>query len=155
MLLRMGCGKSLQVIALIWTLLKDGPKRVPIISKVKIYRTALTAAHCALLFGSDQACVVCPSTLVSHWADEFKKWLGTQRIQTCTLQADGEDGQTQTKENGQRMNTTERQAATVERWTRSKVTPVLIASYEMVCGALSLVISSSCLVLVLSVSKAL
>ncbi len=76
--------------------------------------------------------MVCPSTLVSHWADEFKKWLGTQRVQTCTLSADGDEGKAHTKSNGGRMSNAERQTATVEEWTRSKVTPVLIASYEMV-----------------------
>ncbi|KAL7641097.1 UNVERIFIED_CONTAM: hypothetical protein RMT77_008234 [Armadillidium vulgare] len=50
----MGLGKTLQCITLMWTLLKQGPDCVPIISKCVI---------------------VCPSSLVKNWDNEINKWL--------------------------------------------------------------------------------
>jgi DNA repair and recombination protein RAD54B len=61
----MGLGKTLQCIALTWTLLKQaGPRGGPAIKK---------------------ACVVCPSSLVSNWEKEFRKWLGRERIRTLAV----------------------------------------------------------------------
>ena len=50
----MGLGKTLQVITLLWTLLKQGPRGRPEIEK---------------------CVVVCPSSLVHNWGREVKKWL--------------------------------------------------------------------------------
>ncbi len=95
----MGLGKSLQIISLLWTLLKDGPKGSPVVHK---------------------ACIVCPMVLITHWADEFRKWLGTHRLQTISVDASlGADGQ----------------QASIERFCRSNVAPVLIIGYEMVRDA--------------------
>lgn len=57
----MGLGKSLQTIALLWTLLKQNPiyEERPVIKK---------------------ALIVCPVTLVNNWRQEFRKWLGNERI---------------------------------------------------------------------------
>ena len=56
---QMGLGKTLQVIALTWTLLRQGPSGRPSIGKVL---------------------VVCPSSLTENWADEYRKWLGDERL---------------------------------------------------------------------------
>ncbi len=51
----MGLGKSLQTIALLETLLKQGPQGVPIVKK---------------------ALVVAPSSLLDNWRAEIRKWVG-------------------------------------------------------------------------------
>ena len=57
----MGLGKSLQVIALLWTLIKQNPVfgDPPVVQK---------------------AIIVCPATLCVNWRKEFRKWLGAERI---------------------------------------------------------------------------
>lgn len=59
----MGMGKTLQTIALLWTLLKQNPiydiGSKPVVAK---------------------ALIVCPVTLMDTWRKEFLKWLGTERI---------------------------------------------------------------------------
>jgi DNA repair and recombination protein RAD54B len=57
----MGLGKTLQTIALIWTLLKQNPiyNDPPVIKK---------------------ALIVCPVTLIQNWRNEFRKWLGNERV---------------------------------------------------------------------------
>ncbi|KAJ5991833.1 DNA repair and recombination protein [Penicillium sp. IBT 35674x] len=57
----MGMGKTLQTIALLWTLLKQNPiyGAPPVIKK---------------------ALIVCPVTLINNWRKEFRKWLGNERI---------------------------------------------------------------------------
>jgi DNA repair and recombination protein RAD54B len=57
----MGLGKTLQTIALLWTLLKQNPisNAEPVIKK---------------------ALIVCPVTLINNWKNEFRKWLGNERI---------------------------------------------------------------------------
>ena len=57
----MGLGKTLQTIALIWTLLKQNPisEDPPVIKK---------------------ALIVCPASVVRNWRNEFRKWLGNERI---------------------------------------------------------------------------
>ncbi|GAA5872054.1 hypothetical protein JCM3774_006594 [Rhodotorula dairenensis] len=58
----MGLGKTIQSIALVWTLLKQNPYQ----------------------FGSHgtirRAMIVCPVTLIKNWSQEFKKWLGKDRV---------------------------------------------------------------------------
>lgn len=53
----MGLGKTLQCITLIWTLLRQSPDCKPTINK---------------------AIIVCPSSLVKNWYNEFGKWLGSR-----------------------------------------------------------------------------
>jgi DNA repair and recombination protein RAD54B len=60
----MGLGKTLQCISLMWTLLQQGPHG-PHIKKVL---------------------VVCPATLVQSWSREIRKWLGNERLTSCTIQ---------------------------------------------------------------------
>jgi hypothetical protein len=60
----MGLGKSLQALALIHTLLKQGPRGVPLIRK---------------------AVIVCPASLVDNWAAECHKWLGPSRLKPTLL----------------------------------------------------------------------
>lgn len=61
----MGLGKTLQTIALLWTLLKQNPvcqgphDPPPVIKK---------------------ALIVCPVTLINNWRQEFRKWLGFDRL---------------------------------------------------------------------------
>ncbi|EME85402.1 uncharacterized protein MYCFIDRAFT_213848 [Pseudocercospora fijiensis CIRAD86] len=57
----MGLGKTLQTIALLWTLLKQNPvfEDAPVIKK---------------------ALIVCPVSLIKNWRNEFRKWLGSERI---------------------------------------------------------------------------
>ena len=56
----MGLGKTLQSIAVIWTLLKQGPT-----GGKPVIRRAL---------------ILAPSSLVKNWQNEFEKWLGRERI---------------------------------------------------------------------------
>jgi len=61
----MGLGKTLMTISLIWTLIKQNPvKRGPTITNVLI---------------------VCPVTLINNWVNEFKKWLGPNKVGILTL----------------------------------------------------------------------
>lgn len=60
----MGLGKSLQALALIHTLLKQGPRGVPLIRK---------------------AVIVCPASLVDNWAAECHRWLGPARLKPTLL----------------------------------------------------------------------
>ncbi|KAI0638193.1 P-loop containing nucleoside triphosphate hydrolase protein [Trametes polyzona] len=57
----MGMGKTLQTIALVWTLLKQNPYAGagPVVGKVLI---------------------VCPVSLINNWKNEFHKWLGKDRV---------------------------------------------------------------------------
>ncbi|KAK9822627.1 hypothetical protein WJX81_000343 [Elliptochloris bilobata] len=60
----MGLGKTLQVIALLWTLLRQGPAGRPAIRR---------------------AIVATPSSLTGNWAAEVRKWLGDQRLRAMVL----------------------------------------------------------------------
>ena len=70
----MGLGKTLQVIALVWTLLKQSPfkRGCPTCRRVVI-------------------CV--PASLVGNWAAEFKKWLGPERIDPKVVEGGDKDAQ--------------------------------------------------------------
>ncbi len=50
----MGLGKTIQAIALAWTLLRQGPTGLPVCQK---------------------AVILCPSSLVGNWVKEINKWL--------------------------------------------------------------------------------
>ncbi len=85
----MGLGKTLQTITLIWTLLKQNPfNSTPIASKFLI---------------------LAPATLLKNWENEFKKWLGPERIKTFIF----------TEKN-------------IHEFSMSKIYPILICSYEKV-----------------------
>ncbi|KUJ21111.1 uncharacterized protein LY89DRAFT_609528 [Mollisia scopiformis] len=58
----MGLGKTLQTIALLWTLLKQNP---------------IAGSNDGVI---KKALVVCPVTLIRNWSDEFKRWLGKERL---------------------------------------------------------------------------
>ena len=63
----MGLGKTLQAITLTYTLLRQYP------------------------FGQDplkRVVVVCPTSLIGNWADEFRKWLG-KRVRVAACDKDG------------------------------------------------------------------
>ncbi|TPX58427.1 hypothetical protein PhCBS80983_g03112 [Powellomyces hirtus] len=64
----MGLGKSVQTIALLWTLLKQSP-----------YHQSPPPVKRAL--------IICPASLVDNWKNEFKKWLGDERIQGHRLKS--------------------------------------------------------------------
>ena len=61
-----GTGKTLQVVALLWTLLKQGPR----------------AGHPA----ARKAVVACPASLVGNWGAEFRKWLGGTRLEPLLVE---------------------------------------------------------------------
>lgn len=85
----MGLGKTLQCITLIWTLYKQGPYGgKPVAKKILI---------------------VTPGSLVKNWYQEFKKWLGFERIQVYAVSSDKK----------------------VEDFMKTSIYPVLIISYEM------------------------
>lgn len=85
----MGLGKTLQCIALLWTLYKQGPYGgKPILHRILI---------------------VTPSSLVKNWFQEFKKWLGLERISVFAVEADKR----------------------VDEYLLRPKCPVLIISYEM------------------------
>lgn len=61
----MGLGKTLQCIALVWTLLRQGPYGGRPVAR--------------------RALIVTPGSLVKNWAAEFNKWLGKERITVFTV----------------------------------------------------------------------
>ncbi|KAI0685161.1 DNA repair protein SNF2 family [Cytidiella melzeri] len=69
----MGLGKTLQCIALLWTLLKQSPRAgKPTIEK----------------------CIIaCPSSLVQNWANELVKWLGKDAIAVLAVDGKGTKAQ--------------------------------------------------------------
>lgn len=92
----MGLGKTLQCITLVWTLLRQSPDCKPTIIK---------------------AIIVCPSSLVKNWYNEFGKWLGS-RVNCMAIANESKDKTTE-------MLTT----FMVNRSSRCGA-PVLIISYE-------------------------
>lgn len=64
-----GLGKTLQTIALIWTLLRQGPEGAPAARK---------------------AVIAAPATLTNNWAAEIKKWLGPERMRAMVLPSQGD-----------------------------------------------------------------
>jgi DNA repair and recombination protein RAD54B len=64
----MGLGKTLQSIALLFTLLGASP-------------TKAKGGECS------KAIVVCPATLLNNWNREFTKWLGSHRCKPVVLTA--------------------------------------------------------------------
>lgn len=89
-------GKTLQCITLVWTLLRQSPNCCPAINK---------------------AIIVCPSSLVKNWYNEFGKWLGS-RV-TCLAIANESKDKTIELLNNYMANRSARCGA-----------PVLIISYE-------------------------
>ncbi|KAI3404330.2 RDH54 [Candida oxycetoniae] len=63
----MGLGKTLMAVTTIWTLLKQNP--YPNQKKTTV----------------DKVLIVCPVTLISNWKHEFKKWLGSNKLNILTL----------------------------------------------------------------------
>lgn len=61
----MGLGKTLQSVALCWTLLRQGAYGGRPVAK--------------------RVLVVTPGSLVQNWATEFNKWLGRERISVFTV----------------------------------------------------------------------
>ena len=61
----MGLGKTLQSVALAWTLLRQGPYGGKPVAKLVL--------------------VVAPGSLVQNWGAEFNKWLGRERISVYTV----------------------------------------------------------------------
>lgn len=92
----MGLGKTLQCITLLWTLLRQSPECKPAINK---------------------AIVVCPSSLVKNWYNEFGKWLG-HRVNALSI-----DG-------GSKEETTKSLEQFIASQSQRTGTPVLIISYE-------------------------
>ena len=66
----MGLGKSLQSLALIYTMLHQGPRGTPT---------------------AKRALLVCPASLVGAWGAECAKWLGGVRAQTALAEGGGTD----------------------------------------------------------------
>ncbi|XP_063696815.1 DNA repair and recombination protein RAD54-like [Culicoides brevitarsis] len=91
----MGLGKTLQCITLVWTLLRQSPNCRPEIVK---------------------AIIVCPSSLVKNWYNEFGKWLGAR---VNCLAIDGNSKEQTTKSLEQFMANQGRSCS-----------PILIISYE-------------------------
>lgn len=100
----MGLGKTLQCIALMWTLLKQGPQGKSMI---------------------DKCIIVCPSSLVSNWANELTKWLGAGTVSSLAI--DGKKSSITSMGN-------DSVAQAINQWAKAKgrniVNPVLIISYE-------------------------
>ena len=92
----MGLGKTLQCITLLWTLLRQSPECKPCINK---------------------AIIVCPSSLVKNWYNEFGKWLGN-RINALAL------------DNNSKEETTKILNQYMASQSQRTGTPVLILSYE-------------------------
>ena len=116
----MGLGKTLQCIALLWTLLKQSPQ-----GSVK---------------GTIQkAVIVCPSSLVRNWANEFDKWLGKGALTPLAVDGNIGGGKGGAKANVGSMSSASGAnngpvAAAIRQWAqatgRQIVRPALIISYE-------------------------
>ena len=65
----MGLGKTLQVVSLVWTLLKQSKTGLPAIKN---------------------AAIVTPASLVKNWEKEFIKWLGN-RVPTLAIESGSKD----------------------------------------------------------------
>ena len=65
----MGLGKTLQIVTLVWTLLRQSPQACPAIKN---------------------AVIVTPSSLVKNWAKEFIKWL-ENRVPTIAIEGGGKE----------------------------------------------------------------
>ncbi|KAK9468251.1 P-loop containing nucleoside triphosphate hydrolase protein [Lipomyces arxii] len=96
----MGLGKTLQCIALLWTLLRQSPNA----GKSTI----------------EKCIIVCPSSLVKNWANEFVKWLGKDALTPFAV-----DGKASKSELTRQL----RQWA-ISEGKIAAVRPVLIVSYE-------------------------
>lgn len=116
----MGLGKTLQCIALLWTLLKQSPQG----------SAKTTIQKCV---------IVCPSSLVRNWANEFDKWLGKGTLTPLAVDGTGMGGKGGAKLNTGSMSTASGAnngpvAAAIRQWAqasgRAIVRPVLIISYE-------------------------
>jgi DNA repair and recombination protein RAD54 and RAD54-like protein len=92
----MGLGKTLQCITLVWTLLRQSPDCKPAIIK---------------------AIIVCPSSLVKNWYNEFSKWLGS-RVNPMAIANESKD------------KTTELLTTFMANQSSRCGSPVLIISYE-------------------------
>lgn len=92
----MGLGKTLQCITLLWTLLRQSPECKAAINK---------------------AIIVCPSSLVKNWYNEFGKWLGN-RVNCFAM------------ENGSKDETTKSLESYMASQSQRTGAPVLIISYE-------------------------
>jgi DNA repair and recombination protein RAD54B len=99
----MGMGKTLQVIALLWTLLKQSPVGGGITSPI-----------------ADKVVIITPASLVQNWGLEIKKWLGTTRLEPLLVESGG------TEASGQDAK------SLFTDWARSKQQRwrVLITSFE-------------------------
>ena len=99
----MGLGKTLQCISLLWSLLRQSPKP--------------SATRRGTI---EKALVICPSSLVNNWANEFDKWLGKGAVNTLAI-------------DGKSVKSSEL-SAKLKEWGRAegrRVThPVLVISYE-------------------------
>ena len=67
----MGLGKTLQIISLVWTLLKQKPYAT--IVEVKSRGNSTSGLMSKIL-------IVTPVTLIANWKKEFQKWLGNERV---------------------------------------------------------------------------
>lgn len=92
----MGLGKTLQCITLLWTLLRQSPECKPNIIK---------------------AIIVCPSSLVKNWYNEFGKWLG-HRVNVLAI------------ENAAKEDTTKALEQFMASQSVRTGCPVLVISYE-------------------------
>lgn len=92
----MGLGKTLQCITLLWTMLRQSPDCKPEIIK---------------------AIIVCPSSLVKNWYNEFGKWLGS-RVNAMAIANESKD------------KTTEMLTTFMANRSARCGAPVLIISYE-------------------------
>lgn len=92
----MGLGKTLQCITLVWTMLRQSPDCKPAIIK---------------------AIIVCPSSLVKNWYNEFFKWLGC-RVNCLAIA------------NESKEKTTEQLTTFMANQNSRCGAPVLIISYE-------------------------
>lgn len=93
------CRKTLQVITLIWTLLRQGPsgkaavKRAIVVTPCSLTQVSISQrltlkqmSSMACAWESEQHLGLC----LQNWADEIKKWLGNERLKALVLQSGAE-----------------------------------------------------------------
>ena len=90
----MGLGKSLQTVTLVWTMMRQSP-----VSGTQLARKIL---------------LVSPSSLLKNWQNEFRKWLGSERI-TIHIADTGDK---------------------VAQFRSYSAAPILLVSYEMMVRTL-------------------
>lgn len=75
----MGLGKTIQIVSLIWILLKQNPSPgpQPFQQPKKNHKAPIVSFHDGFV---KKVVIICPVSLVTNWQREVQKWLGDSRL---------------------------------------------------------------------------